>query len=143
MNLEHIMSKNIVTIQLDTPMDEVVNILVDKNLTGLPVIDDENKLLGIITEKDVLKMLFSSKETSVADLMTKQLTTIEENIVWVQACELLVNSNFRRIPVVRDGKLVGIVTRRDFVKFLKETKHLKGKYHMLDGVYYLAPHLRN
>ena len=121
-NIKDIMATDIAVVKTDTSIDEVVRILVDKNITGLPVVDDNNKLLGIITEKDVLRLLGDCRQDPgvVKEYMSTEVVTFDVNDDLIAVCECLVNGHFRRIPILSDGKLIGIVSRRDIIKYILE-----------------------
>lgn len=118
-----IMTKNVVTVKSDTPIDRALELLIEKNITGLPVVNDDRTLIGIISEKDMLKLLPSQEDESaaiVADFMTKEITCFDQDEDLIAICECLVNNNFRRVPIVSNGKLVGIISRRDIIKYILE-----------------------
>ena len=84
------------------------------------MVNDDMTLAGIVSEKDVLQLLYNIKDKpgKVEDFMTKDIISFnrEDNLVDITEC--LVNNNFRRVPIASDGKLVGIVSRRDIIKYV-------------------------
>ncbi len=117
-----VMTTDVITVKRHTPIGRVVEILVDNDITGLPVVNDDMTLAGIISEKDVLSLLVDLEDESakVEDFMTKEVVSFEQNEDLIAICECLVENNFRRVPIVADGKLVGIVSRRDIIKNILE-----------------------
>ena len=117
-----IMTTNIVTVKSDTPIDRAFELLIENNITGLPVVDDDRTLIGIISEKDMLKLLPGQEDESatVADFMTKDITSFDQDEDLIAICECLMNNYFRRVPIVSNGKLVGIISRRDIIKYIIE-----------------------
>ncbi len=117
-----IMTTDIITVKRDTPISRVVEILVDNNITGLPVVNDDRTLAGIISEKDVLSLVYDSEDYSakVEDFMTKDVVSFEQNEDLIAICECLVKNDFRRVPIVADGKLVGVISRKDIIKYILE-----------------------
>lgn len=117
-----IMTTNIVTVKSDTPIDKALELLVENNITGLPVVDDDRALIGIISEKDMLKLLpgLEDESATVGDYMTKDITCFDQDEDLIAICECLMNNNFRRVPIVSNGKLVGIISRRDIIKYIIE-----------------------
>ena len=103
-----IMTTDIIAVKRHTPIIRVVEIMVENNITGLPVVNDDMTIAGIISEKDVLYLLSDPKNDSAK---------VED---FIAICECLVNSNFRRVPITADGKLVGIISRRDIIKYIIE-----------------------
>jgi CBS domain-containing protein len=120
--IKNIMVTKMVTVSKETPIHEAAQLLVKHNITGLPVIDAESKLVGILSEFDILRLLIEGdvkKEQKVEDFMTHQVITFEDTATAIEVCEFfLANPSKRRLPIVHDGKLVGIVTRGDIVKLI-------------------------
>jgi len=119
---EAIMSRDIVSVRPDTPITEVVQLLADHDITGVPVVDDEGLLLGIVSEKDVLGLV-ARKQTdcgTARDHMTTDVVAFDQDDDVIAICECLVNNHFRRVPILKDGKLVGILSRRDLIKYILE-----------------------
>ncbi|RKY36539.1 MAG: hypothetical protein DRP78_03390 [Candidatus Omnitrophota bacterium] len=121
--IEEIMTKDVLAVNPDAQISIAVKIFVIRKITGLPVIDANRNLLGIITEKDLMHLLIKNEkneEKIVADFMTKDVKYFapEDNVIDV--CTVLLENPFRTIPIVNDGKLVGIVSRSDMIKLLWE-----------------------
>jgi CBS domain-containing protein len=116
---KEIMSKSVLTVDKDMTLNEVIKMLVRERVTGLPVVDDEMCLLGVVTEKDILKMLYNKeKSKTVQELMTRDVVTFDQDDDLINIFKCLVNNSFRRVPVMSKGRLVGIISRRDIIKFL-------------------------
>ncbi len=124
-----IMKKNVITVKRNTPIQDAINILVDNKVTGLPVVDDDMTLVGIISEKDVLRILanmdllmllddIKKSDAAVEDFMTKDVVAFEEYDTLSDVCDCLIKKNFRRVPILSDGEVVGIISRRDLVKYI-------------------------
>ena len=123
--VKDIMSKDVITVKPTTPILEAVKILVEQNISGLPVVSDDMQLLGIVTEKDLLNLLYnpSNEYQSVSDLMSEDVICFNENDDLIKVCERLLKSSFRRVPILAKGKLVGVVSRRDLIKFILKVRH--------------------
>jgi CBS domain-containing protein len=115
-----IMTTDVITVKDQTPIREAIEILVEKEISGLPVIDDEKKLVGLITEKDLLKLIFTGEIDLgiVADYMTREVVALDEETDLLDVCEYLMDKNFKRIPILKNGILVGIISRRDMIKYI-------------------------
>ena len=120
--LEAIMTTEVITVNRQTPVSSVIETLLEHNVTGLPVVNDDMTLAGIISEKDILHLLSGSKDDSVTaeDFMTENVVSFDRKEDLIAICECLINNNFRRVPIVADGKLVGIISRRDLIKYVLE-----------------------
>ena len=116
---KEVMSGSVLTVNMDMKLNDVIKLLVQHNVTGLPVVDDDMNLLGIVTEKDVLKLLYNrEKGKTVQDLMSRDVVAFDENEDLIKIFKCLVENSFRRVPITSSGKLVGIISRRDIIKFL-------------------------
>ena len=114
-----IMTSNIVSTQKDVPVYQAVNQMLENGITGIPVVDENGGLLGILTEKDVLKLHEApdyGKGQTVEDYMTQPAVFFDEDENLVDICNCLIEHPFRRVPVTSTGKLVGIISRRDIIK---------------------------
>ena len=125
-----IMTKDVITLRPQDTLDRVIRILVDKNITGIPVVNEDQTLAGIITEKDVLNYMLEQDaishltdsnlcEHTVYHAMTANVVTFDEDAPLDKICECLVNRNFRRVPIVdKSGKLVGLISRKDIIAII-------------------------
>ena len=106
---------------------DAVDFLLEKGVTGAPVVDDEGRLVGIITEKDCLRVVAHAPDpTRISDrvehFMTREVETISPDIDVYYAAGLFLNVNFRRFPVVEDGKLIGAITRYDILRVIRANR---------------------
>ena len=117
-----IMTTDVITVSRHTPICDAAEILLKNDVTGLPVVDDDMTLVGIITEKDVLKLLSAAENDSatVDEFMTNDVVSFEEETDLIAICECLIKSDFRRVPIVSQGKLTGIISRKDIIKYILE-----------------------
>ncbi len=114
-----IMTENVISVTEETPIYQAVEILVENNISGIPVIAEDRTLIGILTEKDVLSLFYGNEgdeNLTVQDFMTPHTVFFDANENLVNVCDYLLNNYFRRVPVVSDDKLVGIISRRDIIK---------------------------
>lgn len=111
----------VVTVPPDMAIIDCVQMLLDKKVTGAPVVDASGTLVGIVTEKDCLKILAMGQNAQrptgvVSDFMTTTLVTIPANMNIYFAAGLFLGHNFRRLPVTDNGNLVGAITRFDILR---------------------------
>ena len=115
-----IMTKEVSTVRQDAKITDVIRLLAQKRITGVPVVSDDMRLLGVVTEKDILRTLRydqNIKGKTAADLMTSEIISFDENDSLMEVFENLVENDFRRVPILSEGILVGIVSRRDIIEF--------------------------
>jgi CBS domain-containing protein len=114
-----IMTKDVVTVRRDTPVEKVVEIMLANAISGVPVVEKDMTLVGIVTEKDLLGLLFGpggAKGRIVEEFMTQPAVHFEENESIEEICKCLVDFTFRRVPVTKNEKVVGIVSRPDVIR---------------------------
>jgi len=109
-----IMTTNVITVGENLKILEVCKVLTEKRVSGVPVVNKEGKLVGVVTERDLL--LHSPLVTSVKDIMTREVVTVTENTPAEEISRLLLTHSIKRVPVIRGEKIVGIVSRLDILK---------------------------
>lgn len=113
---EDVMTGEVLSVKKDTPVREAIELMLIHQVAGLPVVNENMSLVGIITEKDVIKLYKSPAEglwRTVEDYMTTPAVHFEQDESFEDICECLIHNDFRRVPVVANGKLVGLVSRPD------------------------------
>ena len=119
------MTTNTLTVAKDTPIYEAVEVMAKNNITGVPVVEDGMKLVGILTEKDVLNLFYAhehEKNKTVGDFMSQTVVRFDRNTDLRDICDCLKNSNFRRVPVTSRGEVVGIVSRADIIQYILQMR---------------------
>ncbi|MBK1720161.1 CBS domain-containing protein [Thiocystis violacea] len=154
MKVRDAMSRSVRSIKPDTKIIEVASLMCLYRFHGLPVVDDEDRLLGVIAEKDVLHSLFPKLEDLMSEgmhsvdldremarysevldltaeeLMTKKPISVDPEMHLLRAATLMVRHTFRRLPVAEDGRLIGMLSLGDVHKAIFHaniTGGLKGK----------------
>jgi CBS domain-containing protein len=110
-----IMTKDVVKTTKSSNIRDAARLMHEKNVGSL-VVSDDGTIQGILTERDILRFVNKGGDldaTPVSSLMTKKVITISPDTSIVGAADLLIRNNFRRLPVVEDGILAGIVTTID------------------------------
>ena len=113
-----LMEDNVATCNPTDVVIMVAHQLNDGNFGSLPVVDQTQSLLGIVTEFDVLKVLEAGKDLNsvvVSDVMSTEVTTVEETTPFIEILQLLQAHHLLRVPVVKGKTLVGLVARRDII----------------------------
>lgn len=122
---------NIITFRPDQSIQDVISTIVDKKISGAPVLDDQNHLVGMISEKDCLRLIVDqayhnmpAETRRVSDYMTPKVQSLSPRTTIVEAAIEFLNSPIRRFPIVENGVLIGQVSRRHI---LKATQSLKSR----------------
>jgi len=120
-----IMTKEVVSAWRHTPVEEVLELLLTRKIAGIPVVEEDMTLVGIVTEKDLLRFFYgpgAAKAKTAEEFMTQPAVHFDENESLEDICKCLLEVTFRRVPVTREGKVVGIVSRPDVLRYiLKQT----------------------
>ncbi len=119
------MDEVVPTLSPETQIMKAVDFLLRHRVTGAPVVDSDGKLLGIITETDLLKLVTEgiqgqpATETTVAEYMTTNVVTVPPTVDIYYVAGIFLNKKFRRLPVVKDGRIVGAITRFDLLRIIR------------------------
>jgi len=116
---EDVGTRMVITTRPDMPIYDAMRLITNRNITGLPVVDADLNLVGVLSEKDVLKLLYETADRSdhtVADYMSTKVVTLDANSTLVDLCDCLIDGNFRRVPLTEDGKLCAIAGTSDVIR---------------------------
>ena len=124
-----IMTQKVYSIKTSAKMSEAIEQMTRTNLGGLPVVDDENRVKAIITERDIMSLFADMiSGVTVAQLMSERVVTALVRTTIFEAERSMATQGFRRLPIVSDGRLVGIITTMDVIRFFgsgEVFKHLR------------------
>jgi CBS domain-containing protein len=109
-----IMTRDVMTARPDTPTEELVRLLAFHSVSGMPVLDEAGAMIGIVSEADVL----GKRGTMVGEIMTSEVVSVAEATPIEQIAALMARKKIKRVPVARDGALIGMVSRADIVRAL-------------------------
>lgn len=117
------MTSDFVAVTADTDIRRAVSILLSNDISGVPVVDNTGTLVGFLTERDCIEVaLHASYHDEQAGPVTKYMSTdiktVSPEANLMDVAEMCVASPFRRFPVVDEGRLVGIISRRDILHAL-------------------------
>lgn len=149
---KEIMTRNVITVTPQDTVDQVVKLLMDHNISGLPVVDGDRRVVGIITEGDLIYrskklqipsyftildsyIFMESTKTiqeqirkmvgyRVEEVMTKEVILASVDDTVEEVATLMANKKVNRIPIVDHGALVGIISRRDIIRTYANPKAL-------------------
>ncbi|HVC34319.1 MAG TPA: CBS domain-containing protein [Chloroflexota bacterium] len=146
MQVSDLMTRQVITVQPETPVAEIARAMVQHDVSGVPVVDHDGNLVGIVTETDLVVQnanvhfptflqildariylsdtrhfedeLRKALGTVAADVMTREVETVKPNDDVSVAATLMVDKDLNPIPVVENGKLVGIISRSDIIRHI-------------------------
>ncbi|MBN2269536.1 MAG: CBS domain-containing protein [Sedimentisphaerales bacterium] len=124
--VKHVMTTNVVTVRKDTPISRATELLMSNHITGMPVVEEDMTLVGVISEKDVLNLFYSSGQTTnrtVSDFMTTPAVHFDQEEDLQDVCACLMENSFRRVPVTLNGRVVGVVSRCDVLEYMSRGDH--------------------
>jgi CBS domain-containing protein len=134
--VSQIMTNQIVTINIAQSALDAALLMKEKRISSLIVQDDNNKSLGIITERDFVKRVCAedkkSSEVKISELMSKIQTFAEPDTPVDVAVQRMINNKIRRLPVISEGKVIGIITVTDLAKELRRLMLTKGIVELID-----------
>jgi CBS domain-containing protein len=116
-----IMNRKVICIKKETPVIDAIRVMSEHNITGIPVAEDDMTLVGIISEQDVLRLFHTYKDEqdrTVNDFMTQPAIHFEEDESLLDVCYCLRDNTIRRVPVTSNGKVTGIISRSDILKYI-------------------------
>ena len=126
-SVEKYMAKDEVTLTPNLSVNEAIDIILNHKVTGAPVLDNERKIIGMLTEKDCLRLLIDSAynnmpfgDKKVSDYMSPVVKSVSVDSDILDVANEFLTTNFRKFPVVHNEKLVGQVSRRDILKAIDE-----------------------
>jgi CBS domain-containing protein len=115
-----VMQRDVICVSEDATVREAMHKLIAHHISGMPVVDGDDRLVGIISEFQLLEAAYLPEVRSrhVGELMTRDVVTVGEGAFLSDITNMMMVRGIRRIPVVRDGQVVGIVARRDVLRYV-------------------------
>ena len=122
--VKDIMADRVIAVDPEATMDEAVSLLLDHHASGLPVVDNQRRLVGVISEIDIIDLVYNADfdSSTVGDHMTEAVRSLDVDASLDDAAKIFCTKSLRRIPIVDDGRLVGIVSRRDLIRFVRDIR---------------------
>jgi CBS domain-containing protein len=119
---KHVMTKNVVNILSGTTLREAAQLLLDRRISGAPVVSADGELVGIISEYNLLEMVYVPQLGSrpVDEFLTKEVFTVDVDTDLSQVANFFIMRRIRRVPVLDKGRLVGIISRPELLRSLLE-----------------------
>ncbi len=122
MSVLDIATTDVVTVEPETPVPDIARIMRDERVGSVVVVDDKDVIAGIVTDRDIVTYGFTRdrnpRKLIANDLLAKNVFSVDPDASVGEVCRRMSEEGVRRVPLVRDGKLVGIVTLDDLVVHL-------------------------
>jgi CBS domain-containing protein len=118
-----LIERSCVTTHANCPLDDLIAILAKRRIGTVVVVDRDQQVTGIVSERDIIRHLSNggtTADTFAKNIMTNKVITVENNVTSAQLMKLITENHIRHVPITRNGKLVGIVSIGDVVKRLLE-----------------------
>jgi len=117
--VETIMERNVVTVEETDSLEDAVETMFEKKVGGCPVVNKDDVVVGIITERDILKYLGRNRKIDgvASDYMTSSVITLRPKDTIEKAMKTMIEKKFRRLPIIDDGILVGLITVREILRY--------------------------
>lgn len=151
MKAKEIMTSRLVTVQPDTSIAEIAKLMMEWSISAVPVVDDNFKIVGIVSEGDLIRreevgtaekqrswwlgLLTATDDLAdefvkmhgkaASDVMTSDVVTVGEDTELTEIADILEKRGIKRVPVVRDDRLVGIVSRANFIQCIATAKDVR------------------
>jgi CBS-domain-containing membrane protein len=109
-----IMTTHVISIEPDASVRDAARLLSTYHISGVPVLDVDGAMLGLVTEAD----LISKDGKTVADIMSRRVLSVSDDTPVDQIAQMLTSNGYKRLPITRNGRLVGIVSRADIVRMM-------------------------
>ena len=120
LKVKDVMDRHVVTVLPDISVKEICQVLIKNKLSGVPVVDKKGRLVGFISERDIIAAAnqkdFTNKK--VKDIMNRKVQSVKESMLTEEVARIFTDKTFRYLPVVRGGKVIGSVTRREVIERL-------------------------
>lgn len=124
--ITEIMEEDVATVAATASLEDAVKTMIDRSVGGVPVIDHGGVIVGIITERDIVHMMGETVSgRRVKDCMSSRVTTAPPNMSIEEAAKTMLSSGFRRLPVVTNGLVCGIITSTDIMRYLGKGEAFK------------------
>lgn len=118
-DVREIMKKDVVSLGVNDNISSAIKTMIEKNIGGIPIVDDDNVVVGIVSERDFVRTVADiTTSKSVNKYMSNKVVTASPDISVGEATRTMIEKGFRRIPIVKEDVLLGIVTASDVMRYL-------------------------
>ncbi len=124
-SIENYMATEVVSFAPDDDIVQAMRVLLERDVSGAPVLDDSGQVLGMLSQKDCFEIMYKTAYHQdwggkVEQYMSRKVDSIDADSTILDAADRFLHSSYRRFPVMRDGRLVGLISRQDIMRALDE-----------------------
>jgi len=119
-----VMTRDVLKLSPTTTVEQAIRLLLEHSYSGAPVVTEDGTLTGIISEYQLLEVIYDPDTTKlpVEHIMTRSVLSVDESALLSDVASLFILHRIRRVPVLREGHLVGLITRRDVLRYIIESR---------------------
>jgi CBS domain-containing protein len=122
-----VMSTQVISVAPNSLIEDAIDVMIEHSISGLPVIDDHGQLVGMISEFDALQLLLEPPSVvglvaPVVNFMSRDIVSVPLDTPLANIAHMMQSSGVRRLPVVDNGRVVGIISRRDLIRVVRELR---------------------
>ncbi len=118
-DVREIMKEDVVSLGVNDTISNTLKTMIERNIGGIPIVDDDNAVVGIVTERDFVRTVADiTTSKSIKEYMSNKVVTASPDISIGEATRTMIEKGFRRIPIVKEDVLLGIVTASDIMRYL-------------------------
>ena len=117
--ISSIMEEDVITLHEGDSIEDAIKMMLRGNVSGFPIVDEESKVIGIVSERDFVSLvanIITGKR--VADFMSRDVVSVRPDTKVEDAARVMISNDFRRLPIVHEGVMIGVVTTSDIVNYL-------------------------
>ena len=117
--ISSIMEEDVITLHEGDSIEDAIKMMLQGNVSGFPIVDEERKVIGIVSERDFVSLvanIITGKR--VADFMSRDVVSVRPDTKVEDAARVMISNDFRRLPIVHEGVMTGVVTTSDIVNYL-------------------------
>jgi predicted transcriptional regulator len=124
-SVDDYMTRDLITFRPSDDIHKAIRVLLDRRISGAPVVDDDERLVGVVSKKDCLKVVYSAGYHQdwggqVEQYMSPDVITLESGTDIISAADRFMQSSFRRFPIVINDRIIGLICRHDILRALED-----------------------
>jgi CBS domain-containing protein len=123
-----VMTRDVISISPTALIEQAIDVMLARHVSGLAVVDRNGQLVGVISEYDALRLMLENQTwciAPVAHYMSTEIVSVPQDASLDVVAQIFRSTGVRRLPVVRDGRMVGIISRRDLMRAIRQRREVQ------------------